>query len=178
MNESTAASTLPCVMSTVCFFPFLVLSLLENSSKICHESQADHIQPLPKISKEETGILTLRLFVPCWGQWMLFSIMWLIQQHPDSWVLPARKPAWPQLPPTQELTFFFLLSLAWCKSKMGPLFCPIYHKGHKTGFFVFPVFSDLISLTPCSWSSTANWQGFGGSVPTSTSVYSGISGEY
>lgn len=59
MNESTAVSTLPCVMPTVCFFPFLVLFLLENSSKICHENQADHIQPLP-LSLVKIDILNLK----------------------------------------------------------------------------------------------------------------------
>lgn len=66
-----------------------------------------------------------------------------------------------------ELTslFFFLLPFAWCKSKMRPLFCYIYYKSRKTGCFAFPVLSDLISPMPCAWSSTANWQGLGGSVP-------------
>lgn len=140
-----------------------------------------------KGSKEGIGILTLRLLFPlrasgCSSQLLGSSnniLTYRFSLNGQKSVLTVMNLLWSASPTHQGSTFFSLFS------RMSPSYFfigHICHKGNKSVFCFSWVFLTLFHTHtkqfPCTWGSTANWQGFGESVPMSATVCSGISGEY
>lgn len=136
-----------------------------------------------KGSKEGIGILTFRLLFPlkasgCFSPLLCSSniLTYRFSLNEQKSVFTVRNLLWCQLLPHIKDQ----LSSPYCPKWAPPFLVTSVMRATRMAslfFLVFWPYFTHIKHFPCAWSSPANWQGFGGSVPMSATVCSGISGE-